>query len=75
MIGTNHQYIKMSNVALGTYFFMNDGLLRNPTNNLSVDGAAAGENGMAYAVWTIDPAAPFAAAAEYNIEYGATKKQ
>ena len=74
VIDTNHQYIKMSNVALGTYFFMNNGLLRNPANNLSVDGAAA-DTGMAYAVWTINPADPFAAAAEYNIEYGATKKQ
>lgn len=74
VIGTNHQYIKMSNVALGTYFFMNNGLLRNPTNNLSVDGAAA-DTGMAYAVWTINPADPFAAEAVYNIEYGATKKQ
>ena len=55
MIGTNHQYIKMSNIALGTYFFDNNGLLRTPANGLSVDGAAS-STGMAYAIWTINPA-------------------
>ena len=74
VIGTNHQYIKMSNIALGTYFFDNDGLLRIPENNLSVDGAAA-NTGMAYAIWTINPAAPFAAGADYTITYGSTKQQ
>lgn len=64
----------MSNIALGTYFFDNDGLLRKTANHLSVDGAAAG-TGIEYAVWTIDPSAPFASDTSYTIEYGATKKQ
>lgn len=74
VIGTDHQYIKMSNIALGTYYFENNGLLRTTTNKLSVDGASA-DTGTEYAIWTINPDAGFAADTVYTIEYGSTKKQ
>lgn len=81
-IGTDHQYIKMNNPTLGNYLFENNGLLRtvnivdeDETHvGLQVAGAKTGTE-IEYAVWTIDPAAPFAAAATYNITYGKTKLQ
>lgn len=71
---STHKFIKMSNIALGTYYFQNNGELRTPANNLSVDGAAA-NTGHAYQIWTIDPDGAFAADTLYNIEYGSTQKQ
>ena len=47
----------MTNSTLGTYNFENAGLLRK--TDLSVDGAVAGNDGMEYAVWTINPPAAF----------------
>lgn len=72
----NHKFIKMNNPSLGNYLFDNDGELRTPGNNLSVNGYnnAAG-TGTAYKIWTINPSGPFAAAAEYNITYGSSKLQ
>ena len=70
----SHKFIKMSNIALGTYYFDNNGELRTPGNNLKVDGAAA-DTGMAYQIWTINPDGAFAANTEYTITYGATQKQ
>lgn len=71
----SHKYIKMSNIALGTYYFDNDGLLRAPANNLSVDGYVAGKDGIAYHIWTINPEGAFNADTVYTITYGATKQQ
>lgn len=71
---SSHKYIKMSNIALGTYYFDNNGLLRTPANNLSVDGAASG-TGMAYHIWTINPDGAFNADTVYTITYGSTKQQ
>ena len=70
----SHKFIKMSNIALGTYYFDNNGELRTPGNNLEVNGAAAG-TGMTYQIWTINPDGAFAANTEYTITYGDTKQQ
>lgn len=70
----SHKYIKMSNIALGTYYFENNGELRTPANNLSVDGAASG-TGKAYQIWTINPDGAFNADTVYTITYGSTKQQ
>ena len=69
-----HKFIKMSNIALGTYYFDNNGELRTPGNNLEVNGAAAG-TGMTYQIWTINPDGAFAANTEYTITYGPKKQQ
>ena len=71
---STHKFIKMSNIALGTYYFDNDGELRTPTNNLSVDGAASG-TGYPYQIWTIDPEGAFDSTTVYTISYGSTKQQ
>lgn len=71
---SSHKYIKMSNIALGTYYFYNNGLLRAPANNLSVDGAVSG-TGTAYHIWTINPEGAFNADTVYTITYGSTKQQ
>lgn len=70
----SHKFIKMSNIALGTYYFENNGELRKPANNLTVDGAASG-TGKAYQIWTINPDGAFNADTVYTITYGSTKQQ
>lgn len=66
----------MNNPSLGNYMFDNDGQLRTPGNNLSVNGYNNTDGtGTAYKIWTINPPGPFAAAAEYDISYGSSKLQ